>query len=426
MTIAAVRLWGRRVGAVVWDDQAGAAFEYDPEFQSSGIEVSPLRMPLSSRIYQFPELPFGAFRGLPGMLADSLPDRFGNALIDAWLVRHARDPDSFDPVERLCYVGTRAVGALEYEPETGPTGHAEEIEVSRLVELAEAVLSERATLDTSLSDEGLAQILQVGTSAGGARPKAVIAWNEQTGTVLSGQTTTDPAFEHWILKFDGVSDTTREFGTAQGYGLVEYTYAQIAGLAGIAMAPCRILSQGGRDHFMTRRFDRTDTGEKLHMQSLGAMDHADYNASGAYSYEEAVAVIRRLGLGRDAVEQQFRRAVFNVVARNQDDHVKNIAFLMNKTGEWRLSPAYDVTFSFNPSGRWTALHQMSLNGKRDDFTADDLMQFGRFCNIKPPAARAIIGEVVEAVRQWPRLARDTGVGTEAIDLIAQAHRMSVI
>ena len=429
MTVAEVRLWGRRIGAVTWSDgDRIASFEYDADFRSSRIEVSPITMPLDARIHQFPGLPEKTFKGLSGMLADSLPDRYGTALIDAWLARRGRSPESFNPVVRLCYVGTRGMGALEYRPSRGPGSSIEGIDVAGLVGLADAVLSKRSAFNTDMEqdDEAINQILQVGTSAGGARAKAIIAWNPATRVVRSGQAGLEPGFSHWILKLDGVrSSHDREVGTTLGYGLIEYVYHQMAIRAGIRMTECRILEEGGRHHFMTKRFDRTDSGKKLHMQSLAALAHFDYHAAGGYSYEQAIEVMRKLALSQAEIEQQYRRTVFNVVARNQDDHVKNIAFLMDKTGRWSLSPAFDVIYSYNPSGSWTSEHQMSINGKRDGFVTDDLVELGRFCNLKAAGARRIIDDVLMAVRQWPELARQAGIAAPRVREVERHFRKSL-
>ncbi|MDP1697909.1 MAG: HipA domain-containing protein [Xanthomonadaceae bacterium] len=408
MTIARVVLWGRTIGAVsIADDSAVAAFQYDPEFARSGIEVAPLTLPLSDRVYQFPELPRPAFHGLPGLLADSLPDRFGNALIDAWLATQGRTPDRFNAVERLCYTGARGMGALEFVPTLGPgPKRATTIEIDALVRLASEVLTQRAGLHGNLADgEALNDILRVGTSAGGARAKAVIAWHPQTGEVRSGQVAAGDGFEYWLLKFDGVAgNKDKELDDPQGYGAIEYAYHLMAKAAGIVMAECRLLEENGRRHFMARRFDRLPGGGKLHMQSLGALAHFDYNQAGAYGYEQALLVIRQLQLPMADVEQQFRRMVFNIVARNQDDHVKNIAFLMDRQGRWSLSPAFDLTYSYNPSGTWTASHQMTLNGKRDDFTMDDFKQCANAAVMKRGRSDQIVAEVIAAVTRWPEFA----------------------
>jgi len=428
-TLAEVKLWGEPVGAVsLQDGDDVATFEYLPEFAAGGIEVAPLIMPLDGNgPFRFPELAQQTFKGLPGLLADSLPDRFGNALIDSWLDRQGRTPDSFDAVERLCYVGRRGMGALEYAPALGPSPtESHRIDIGALVELAAGVLSERRGLKTELGSEGaLEEILRVGSSAGGARAKALIALQSQTGEVRSGQLDVDPGFEHWILKFDGVDDSSREIGEPNGYGTIEWAYSRMAGAAGIEMSECRLLEENGRRHFMTRRFDRLADGSKLHMQSLGAMAHLDFNQPGANSYEQALMTIRRLGLPMAAIEEQFRRMAFNVVARNQDDHVKNIAFLMDRGGEWRLSPAFDLVYAFNPSGSWTAQHQMSLNGRRDGFTLDDFREVGRTASMKRGRAEEIVDEVRAAVATWPQLAAEAGVDEERTARIGRAHRLEL-
>ena len=423
-TYAEVRLWGRTIGAVALEGGGRiAAFEYDPAFARSGIEIAPLTMPLSSRVYTFADLPVETFYGLPGLLADSLPDKFGHALIDAWLAGRGRAPDSFNAVARLCYVGRRGTGALEYEPVLGPDARtSERIQVDRLVALASDILTRRrrlsASFDDRSKDDAMADILQVGTSAGGARAKAVIAWNPATNEVRSGQIDAGEGFEYWLLKFDGVSgNRDKERDDPLGYGVIEYAYAKMAADAGITMNACRLFEENGRRHFMTRRFDRRPDGSKRHMQSLCALAHFDFNMAGAYAYEQALLVIRRLGLGMDAVEEQFRRMAFNIIARNQDDHVKNIAFLMDKSGRWSLSPAFDVTYSYNPSGAWTASHQMTLNGKRDDFVLDDFRACARAASMKRGRA--------ETVSRWPDYADAAGVPGAWRDRIYQTLRLTM-
>ena len=414
--IAEVRLWDKVIGAVSLDRGRGVAtFQYDPEFIQSGIEVAPLMMPLSGKVYEFPGLPQDTFHGLPGLLADSLPDKFGNALIDAWLAGQGRTPESFDAVERLCYTGRRGMGALEFTPVIGPKPRkATRIEIDSLVRLASEVLSDRTGLKGNFGGasrvKALNDILRVGTSAGGARAKAVIAWNPDTNEVRSGQVDAGDGFGYWLLKFDGVSgNRDKELDDPKGYGAIEYAYFLMAKEAGITMSDCRLLEENGRRHFMTRRFDRLESGRKLHMQSLCAMAHYDFNMAGAYSYEQAIQVIRRLGLGMDAVEEQFRRMVFNIVARNQDDHVKNIAFLMDRAGQWFLAPAFDVTYSYNPDGTWTSKHQMTLNGKRDGFTLDDLKAFAKTAMMKNGRAKTILAEVTDAVGKWQAFAEQADV-----------------
>ena len=431
MTWAEVRLWGRMIGAVsMGDDQHFAAFQYDPAFARSGIEVSPITMPLGDRIYTFPALPPATFHGLPGLLADSLPDRFGSAVIDAWLSTRGRSPESFNAVERLCYIGGRGMGALEFVPATGPAPRASKaVNVDALVELASLILSERQHWRTSLAEDvrtgALNDILRVGTSAGGARAKAVIAWNRQTNEVRSGQVAAGSGFEYWLLKLDGVSGNADEtLQDPKGYGAIEYAYSLMARAAGVTMAECRLLEEQHRRHFMTRRFDRTPAGEKLHMQSLGALAHLDYNLPGAHAYEQALSTIRRLELPVESAEEMFRRMTFNIVARNQDDHVKNVAFLMDKHGRWALAPAFDVIYSYNPAGPWTATHQMTMNGKRDGFTRADFRACGRSALFPRGRADAIVDEVCEAVARWPEFAGEAGVPESSRDEISRHLRLS--
>jgi serine/threonine-protein kinase HipA len=429
-TIAEVRLWGRTIGAVVLEDGRDVvAFEYDAAFARSGIQIAPLTMPLSGRVYTFPELSRTTFYGLPGLLADSLPDKFGNALINAWLATQGRQPDSFNAVERLCYTGQRGMGALEFAPAIGPRARqASRIQIDRLVELASEVLTHRNNLQVSFADESreqaLTDILRVGTSAGGARAKAVIAWNPVSNEVRSGQLPAGEGFEYWLLKFDGVSgNRDKELEDPQGYGVIEYAYSGMARDCSIDISECRLFEENGRRHFMTRRFDRLAGGEKLHMQSLCALAHYDFNMAGAYGYEQALLVMRQLGLPMQAIEQQFRRMVFNIVARNQDDHVKNIAFLMDKSGAWSLAPAFDMTYSFNPTGAWTASHQMTLNGKREDFSMDDFNACARAASMKRGRAAAIVGEVQDVVSRWKDYAEAAGVPDAWLDKIQGALRL---
>src|SRR5580693_7968812 len=429
-TVAEVRLCGRAIGAVSLEEGARfSAFQYDPAFLASGIELAPITMPLSQRIYQFPSLPEVSFHGLPGLLSDSLPDKFGNALIDAWLATQGRTPESFNSVERLCYIGVRGMGALEFAPAKGPPlQRSAKVQLDELVKLASQVLTHRASLQVSFAPgrrhDGLQEMLRVGTSAGGARAKAIVAWNRNTNEVRSGQVKAPDGFDYWLLKFDGVSaNKDKELEDPKGYTVIEYAYALMATDAGIEMSECRLLEENGRRHFMTRRFDRLSDGGKLHMQSLAALAHFDFNAAGAYSYEQALGVIRRLELPMAAREQQFHRMIFNVVARNQDDHVKNIAFLMDKAGAWSLSPAFDVTYAYNPAGPWTGRHQMTLNGKTDDFTREDFKAVARVAGLKRGRPEAILTEVMDAVKEWPRYANTAGVPGSQRDKITRTLRL---
>lgn len=431
MTQATVKLWGTDIGYVhLSKDRQFADFEYTPDFLRSGIEVAPVRMPLASRLYRFPELAFRSFHGLPGLLADSLPDKFGNAVIDTWLATRGRKPESFNAVERLCYIGNRGMGALEFHPAIvrGRPGSSR-IHVDQLVNLASEILTHRKSLSAVFSDrkgeKAVREILRVGTSAGGARAKALIAWNPETNEVRSGQVTADAGFEYWLMKFDGVKNNRdKELADPKGYGAIEYAYSKMAADADISMMPCRLFEENGRRHFMTKRFDRTDDGSKWHMQSLAAMAHYDFHMAGAYGYEQAILIMRDLGLERDAVEQLFRRMVFNIVARNQDDHVKNIAFLMDRKGRWSLAPAFDVTYSYNPTGDWTSAHQMSLNGKRDGFTMNDFESCGKLARLKRGEAKAIVKQVQAVVSRWCDYADEVGVHPRQRDKIQRALRLN--
>ncbi len=426
-------MWGRQIGAVEWDEQRDAGiFQYTPEFVSSGIQPSPIVMPTTNMPYMFPALR-QAFHSLPGLVADSLPDKYGHRLIDAWLISKGRKPESMNPVERLCYIGRRGMGALEYEPESNPmAGSNQPLDIAALVKLANQVLSERENLggllDNGHDSETVQDILRVGTSAGGARAKALVAWNPETGEFRSGQLDNPDGFEHWLLKFDGVSNNRdRELADPNGYGLVEYAYSMMARRAGITMMPCRLLHEGGRSHFMTRRFDRTEQRKKLHMLSLAALCHYDYHDPSSYSYEQALHAIRLISATATLdAEQQFLRTAFNLIARNQDDHVKNIAFLMNPSGQWQLSPAFDVAYAWNPQGNFTGQHQMSVNGKRDNFEPDDLVSFARAASIKPRKAKALIAQVSDSVQNWPAFAREAGISDEErIRRIGKSHRLKL-
>lgn len=429
--VAEVALWGRVVGAVSWDKTRRlAAWEYSTAFQRSGIELAPITMPLGPKIYTFAALAPESFYGLPGMLADSLPDKFGNALIDQWLVRSGRDRQSFSPIERLCYIGSRGMGALEFQPALRVgNDRSAAVDIAELVHLANEALAQKLELSTHLvgSDadvDAIRDILRVGTSAGGARAKAIIAWNETTHQVRSGQVVAPEGFTYWLLKFDGVAgNRDKELSDPKGYGKVEYAYHLMARAAGIEMSDCRLFSENGRHHFMTRRFDRTETGQKLFMQSLCAIAHMDFNRAGAYSYEQAIDVGRRLGLKHRELQQLFLRCAFNVMARNQDDHTKNIAFLMDKQGRWSLAPAFDVTYSYNPNGAWTHQHQMTLGGRRDGFARHDFYDAAKLFRLgsKQKIERQL-EKIDAALARWPEFAAVAEVESQWIELIARHHR----
>lgn len=423
---------GAKAGVAYWDaTRRLAAFEYTPRFARSGVELAPLMMPLRGGPYQFANL-HESFGGLPGLLADSLPDTYGNALIDDWLRLQGRSPADFSPVERLCYVGNRGMGALEFRPSLRDrNSKSERLEVDRLVELASAALARREGLSVGLgSEEDLNEILRVGTSAGGARAKAVVALNPQTGEVRSGQAKAPPGFEHWLMKFDGVTAAFDGVRDPQGYGRIEYAYHLMARKAGIVMSACRLYEEGGRAHFMTRRFDRPEGGGKLHVASLFGLAHLAYSAPGAHShaYEDYFAVIDRLGLAPEAKLEGFRRMVFNVLGCNRDDHTKNFGFLLDGEGRWDLAPAYDVCYAHNPEpGKWTATQQMSVGGKRERIARADLVATGRACNVATvPKLNALIDQVADALGQWGTCAAEAGVSAGNAERIARALKAQAV
>ena len=422
VNVAKVYIWDEYAGAILWNENTNTAtFEYEPSFYKHRWELSPLMMPTgNNRTYTFRELPKDTFMGLPGLLADALPDAYGKALLDRWLASLGR---SFaNPIERLCYQGKRSMGALEFVPaQDDYLEQSSAIEISSLVEVAAQVLSDKTTLNTNLkadTHEALVNIIKVSTSAGGQRAKAVIAYNDKTGEVRSGQVDAPKGFEHWLLKLDGVTNIA--LGDPQHYGKIEFVYYKMALLAGLEMSECRLLTENGRAHFMTKRFDRINGNEKVHMQTLCGMAHYDYKMMRAYSYEQAFQVMRRLRLPYGQAEQMFRRMAFNVVARNQDDHTKNISFLMDKTGTWKLSPAYDVSWAYNPKGEWTSHHQMSVNNKWDNITKADLLTVAESMHIKH--AKEIIDEVCGAVEKWMVIAKEYDVPSEMITMIDKTLR----
>ncbi len=425
-TRASVELWDTAIAEVAWDPaRRFADFRYLEPFLDNPIEPSPIHLAKRPGIYRFDRLPEDAFHGLPGLLADALPDRYGHAVINRWLEAHGRPANSMNPVEKLLYIGRRAMGALSFAPpsrELDATDRA--IEIDDLVALANAVLDSRQNVHRTVSTrDNYEDLISVGVSAGGARAKALVAFNETRTELRSGQIDLPPGFSHWLLKLDGVSRSgDHGIQDPQGYGRIEYAYSRMARAAGIDIPETALLEDGPRRHFMVRRFDRPGGRERLHMQTLGALVHVDYNEPGLFSYEQALGVIRRLKCPAADQREFLRRAVFNVLARNQDDHVKQVSFLMDKQGRWRLSPAYDLTCAFNPAGRWTARHQMAINGKLDDFTPEDLLRLGESAEQTPSRVRAIIEQVSSAVSRWPDFATDAGVEPETSARIRRAHR----
>jgi serine/threonine-protein kinase HipA len=437
INIAEVHLWGTLVGHVSWSEETElGAFEYDSEFLQAPVEPSPIKMPKNKTIYSFRELDKNTFKGLPGMLSDSLPDKYGNALIDVWLATQGRTSDSFNAVERLCYMGSRGMGALEFKPSSYKQKTSQTpIEVSEMVKLASEILTDRESFKENLSHTddkklkgSLTNLLVIGTSAGGARAKCLIAFNEKTKEVRSGQVKTSKDFSYWLMKLDGVSNNRdKELNDPKGYGRIEYAYSLMAKECGIDMAECRLFEENGRAHFMTKRFDRKNGGEKVHMQTLCAIAHYDFNMPGAYSYEQALEVIRKVVTKNlnHALEQQFRRIVFNVIGRNQDDHTKNISFLMEKNGAWNLSPAYDITYSYNPNGGFTNKHQMSINGKRDGFTVEDLIDLGLKADLNKAKCKKIVDEVKEVLFKWNSYAEIANVPGSHIEKVQNGLRLNL-
>ena len=431
--IAQVNLWGEFVGALALDETTNiTTFEYAPEWLKNGFEIAPVRMPLSTEKYMFPGLNPETFKGLPAVFADSLPDDFGNAVIDAWLAKQGRSPRSFSSVERLLYTGNRGMGALEYSPALrqrgkNPVGN---LELESLVHMAQQILDQRAGLVVDADGGTMDNLFQIGTSAGGARAKAVIAINKKRTSIRSGQLTAPKGYEHFLLKFDGVSEkrsVSEIFSDPKGFGIMEYAYYLMARDAGIDISYSELLKEKNRAHFITRRFDRTGN-EKTHFLTLCGMDHADFKRPGSYSYEELFSVARRLHLSRNDAIEIFRRMVFNVISRNQDDHAKNIGFLLEKeTGQWRLAPAYDVAYSYRKDSPWVASHQMSVNGKRDRFNRHDLQVVGTSCigNFSGKDADRIIDSVIDVVKKWEFYAEETGVFPWLRDEIKKHLRVGI-
>ena len=428
MTVAEVKIWGKPAGAVAWDEESSyATFEYDPIFRQLGWDLSPLKMPVDTSIplFSFPELrkdknsEYDTFKGLPGLLADSLPDRYGNQLINLWLAQQGRPQDSMNPVEMLCFIGTRGMGALEFEPAVlKETKRTFSIEIDSLVDTANKMLDKREAFTTNLNKEeeqAVLEILKIGTSAGGARPKAVIAWNEKSGEVISGQTKSPKGFEHWLIKLDGVSDV--QLGSSHGYGRVEMAYYNMAKTCGIEIMPSQLLEENGRAHFMTKRFDREGNEMKHHIQTFCALKHFDYNLVNSFSYEQLFQCMRELKLTYADAEQMFRRMVFNVIARNCDDHSKNFSFLLKQGGKWNLSPAYDLCHAYRPGSKWVSQHALSINGKRKEITKADLLFIGE--SIRCKKAAEIIDEINDTVNQWKKFADDVSVKTTLRDEIAK-------
>jgi serine/threonine-protein kinase HipA len=418
MNTAFVKIWGTVVGAIAWSEITGyATFEYDPTFKMKGWDLSPLQMPINGNksSFNFPALrkrndpALDTFKGLPGLLADVLPDRYGNELINLWLAQQGRQLDSMNPVEMLCFIGTRGMGAVEFEPTTlKESKQTFSVELDSLVDIAQKMLSKKEAFITNMKadeEKAMMEILRIGTSAGGARPKAVIAYNEKTGAVKSGQTNAPKGFEHWLIKLDGVSDV--QLGASKGYGRVEMAYYNMATACGIDMMPSKLMEENGRAHFMTQRFDREGGATKHHMQTFCAIKHFDYNQINSFSYEQLFQTMRELKLSYADAEQMFRRMVFNVMARNCDDHTKNFAFRLKKDSNWELAPAYDICHAYQPKHQWVSQHALSINGKRTNVTRDDLLILGK--SIKNKKAAETIDEISDTVSKWKTFADEVKV-----------------
>jgi len=418
MNIAEVKVWGKLVGAVAWNQNTShATFEFDSKFKRLGWDLAPLKMPVSitKSKFDFPALrkdknsEFDTFKGLPGLLADVLPDKYGNQLINMWLAQQGRPQESMNPVEMLCFIGTRGMGALEFEPTIlKESKRTFSVEIENLVDIAQKMLNQREKFATNLKkdeEQAVLEILKIGTSAGGARPKAVIAWNEKTGEIKSGQTNAPKGFEHWLIKLDGVSNV--QLGASKGFGRVEMAYYNMATACGIDMMPSRLYEENGRAHFITKRFDREGAETKHHIQTFCAMKHVDFNMVNSFSYEQLFQCMRELKLTYPDAEQMFRRMVFNVIARNCDDHTKNFSFRLKQEGNWELAPAYDVCHAYRPSSEWVSQHALSINGKRKNITKKDLLIIG--ASIKCKRANEIIDEINEQVNLWPKYAKEVNV-----------------
>ena len=427
---AYVKIWGKLVGVVRWLPERNlASFQYDKSFLSNNWDLSPLKMPINNgtRVYSFPELlkekdsEYDTFKGLPGLLADSLPDKYGNKLIDLWLAQNGCPTGSMNPVEKLCFIGSRGMGALEFEPAQIKTGkNTFPIEISGLIDIAKKILSDRETFATNFNKDerrAMQEIIKVGTSAGGARPKVLIAYNTKTGELLSGQTSVPKGFEHWLLKLDEVSD--EQFGESKGWGRIEYAYYLMAKECRIEMTECKLLEENKRAHFMTKRFDREGHNTRHHIQTLCGIQHFDYNDMHGYSYEQVFQTMRQLKLKYPEAEQMFRRMVFNVLATNYDDHTKNFSFILKKDGQWGLSPAYDVCYSYNPTNQWLLRQTLSINGKRNNITQSDLMTIAKANNIKK--GETIITEINNVVKNWGDFAGSAKVRDDKINEIKSNH-----
>lgn len=436
MEVIKVSYQGHDVGAVSFDvDKGIGAFEYTASFIKKGIELSPIKMPLSRRIFSFPELDFNTFKGLPGLIADSLPDNFGNSVLNAWVASQGKSPNDISPLQRLQYTGKRGMGALEYSPATKlrSLNASQQVEIQSLVSIAQDILDSRGVFDVALNQDGreereaIMSLLSVGMSAGGARPKAVLAFNDDLTQVRSGQATIPEGFTHYLMKFDGVNEHGKNqetFGDPLGYGAMEFVYYLMARSCGIEMMPCKLLEEGDRRHFITQRFDRVGN-TKIHVQTLNGLAHVDYNKPGSFSYAEIFSIARQLKLPATDALQILKRMVFNIIARNHDDHSKNFAFIL-KNDKWSLAPAYDLAYSYKPGSKWVNSHWMSLNGKRDGFVRTDFYSLEKLSPLfSKRKIDSVIDETIEYVSRWPALAQEWGVPKSLIEEVNANLRLNI-
>lgn len=423
MIAIAVKLWGKRVGGLAWDPiRKSALFEYDTDYMSNGFSISPIQMPFQKGVYQFQELSDSkTFQGLPGAIADSLPEKFGNKILNQYLSKQGKTIFDLNPIEKLCYVGKRGMGALEYEPDIDLflTQKNTPIKIDELVEVANQVLKDKKIKKATLNQ--LETLIKIGTSAGGAKAKVVIGIHRKTGEVVSGDADLADDYDHWILKFDSIEN--EELATSSEIGLIEYCYSKLAYEAGIRMMECKLLQDENRNHFMTKRFDRITLSKKIHTVTFAGLTHFDRDPPGNVGYENLFQTIRNMGLNQDRLNEMYRRMVFNIIFRNQDDHAKNHAFLMFGDGSWDLSPAYDLCFSFKPGNAFIETHQMSCNGKRDNFKREDLLSAARMADVKKP--NEIIGEVLHVASLWKKISAQNGLSKKARDFIYSCFRLKI-
>ena len=430
MSTVIVKLWDTVIGYVeIGKTEQYARFEFDPDFVESGIELAPIHMPArKGHIYQFKELDPRSFHGLPGLIADSLPDKFGNKLINFWLTQKGKKSKDFNAVDRLCYISTRGMGALEFEPSNQEAEAIDKrVEVQELVELASMAFADNEKLNTKCTTgnikSSLLNILNVCTSAGGTRAKAVIAYNPKTKTVRSGQLKLPKGFEHWLIKLDGVTGSGNwDVADPMGYGLLEYSYYLKAKECGITMMESKILRENGRNHLMTKRFDRDGKGGKKFTQTFAAVAHFDYYECGAYSYEQLFMTMRKLNMPQSAIEEQFRRVVFNLVGCNQDDHVKNFSFMMGREGNWDIAPAYDLCHA--EGSDFTRFHQLSINGKLSNFTLKDLKHLAQYARLPRNREKIVLEQTVNAFSKWQKTAKELEIPKTLLDHVHRTLRLS--